>query len=783
MHRQFLALIQAFTSTWVHPAGMNPISLPTTLDLVALRHLQLEPDGVWRATGNDPGFECGFHAPSLAAGWYEIEIEIEQTAGPAMCAYLYPDYGDHHHEAHRLFLSCIREGQSVHRGIVMFSREVVALRFDPAISPCEFRLGAIRLSRVGRFHAAKSMFSDVMARSDSQVATLGRLAAAMFQGGVRGLGDALYRIYACQPNVSFSVPYQTWLDLYDHWPDAEVEQAAAKGRALADAGGPLFSVVLPVYNAPERWLVKAIESVRSQSYPNWELCIANDASPSAHVRRVLDRYASTDSRIKVVHREKNGHISQCSNSAAELAVGDWLALLDHDDELHPMALLEMADAIAAHPEWRVIFSDEDKIDGDGRRFDPYMKSDWNYDLFLAHNCISHLGVYRTDLFRDIGGFTLGMEGSQDWDLALRAVERIGGDQIGHVPKVLYHWRAIEGSTALAPQEKDYAHDAGLRAIKAHLDRLGRGAWVENIPGQRGNYRVRYPVPDPTPLVSIIVPTRDQVGLLRACIDSVLELTRYDRFEIIVVDNQSSDADTLDYLDHLRNADIARVLAFDEPFNYARINNAAVEIANGDVLCFLNNDITVISPGWLDEMVGQACRPGVGAVGAMLYYPNDTIQHAGVAVGVHGVAAHVYSGHGRGFPGHMSRGRLAQTLSAVTAACLVVQKDRFDAIDGFDASLGVAFNDVDLCLRLDAQGLRNVWTPFAELYHHESASRGLEDSPEKKARFRTEIEFMERRWGERLRTDPYYSPNFTLDEEPCQLAFPPRWAWSSRTTEQ
>lgn len=761
------------------PASMTSNLLPIPLTLTAHRHLQLQSNGIWKATGNDPGFDCRYPTPLIVAGWYEVEIELEKVSGPEMCAYLYPDYGDHNFEFHRIFLSCIREGQVVHRGIVMFPQDVRALRFDPSISPCEFRLGAMRLTRIRRADAAKTMFADVFARSDSKLASFATLSGAALRGGVRGLGDALYRMYARQPSVSFSAPYQTWLDLYDHWSKQEMTQAAAKGAALAEADGPLFSVLLPVYNPPERWLVRAIESVRAQSYPRWELCIANDASPSPHVRRVLDRYARSDARIKVVHRERNGHISRCSNSAAELAVGDWLALLDHDDELHPMALLEVADAIAANPRWRVIFSDEDKIDGDGRRFDPYMKSDWNYDLFLSHNCISHLGVYRTDLFREIGGFNVGMEGSQDWDLALRAIECIDSDQVGHVPKVLYHWRAIEGSTALAPQEKDYAHDAGLRAIQAHLDRLGRDARVESIPGQRGNYRVRYQVPDPAPLVSIIVPTRDQAELLHACIESVLQVTRYRRFEIIVMDNQSTDPEALAYLERLRKHDSTRVIGFDEPFNYARINNAAVEVANGEVLCFLNNDVTVISPGWLDEMVGHACRPDVGAVGAMLYYPNDTIQHAGVAVGVHGVAAHVYAGHGRGSPGHMSRARLPQTLSAVTAACLVVQKARFEAIGGFDVALGVAFNDVDLCLRLDAKGWRNVWTPFAELYHHESASRGLEDSPEKKARFRTEIEFMERRWGQRLRSDPYYSRSFTLDEEPCQLAFPPRWVWSSR----
>lgn len=699
---------------------------------------------------------------------------MEQVSGPAMCAYFYPDYRDHNFELNRIFLPFIKSGQAFHRGIVMFTQQVHGLRFDPAISPCEFRLGAMRLRGVGRRRAALGMLTEVLARPRGRVRSLAMLVASLAVGGLRGFGDRLYGLYSQQPTNSFAAPYQVWLDLYDVWTPEALAQAREKARKLD--GAAKISIVLPVYNPPERWLVKAIESVVEQVYPHWELCIANDASTAPHVRRVLDRYARVDSRIKVVHRGANGHISACSNSAAELATGEWLALLDHDDELHPMALLEVAAAIAAHPEWRIVYTDEDKIDNEGQRYEPYMKSDWNYDLFLSHNCISHLGVYHAEMFREIGGFRVGMEGSQDWDLALRAVERLKSGQIGHVPKVLYHWRAIQGSTALAPQEKDYAHEAGLRAINEHLKRVGNGARAESIPGQRGNYRVRYSVPEPAPLVSIIIPTRDQADLLRACVESVLELTTYKRFEIVVVDNQSSEREALAFLDRLKGTDRVRVIAHDEPFNYALINNAAVEAARGEVLCFLNNDITVLSSGWLQEMVGHACRDGIGAVGAMLYYPNETIQHAGVAVGVHGVAAHVYSGHARGYPGHMSRARLAQTLSAVTAACMVVRRERFEAVGGFDPALGVAFNDVDLCLRLDERGWRNVWTPFAELYHHESATRGLEDSPEKRARFAKEIVYMRERWDERLRADPYYSPSFTLDEEPCQLAFPPRWTW-------
>lgn len=756
---------------------MNAATQLTDIELVPIRHLRKGDGGLWCATGNDPGFDCRLPADKLPAGWYWVEIEITQESGPPMCAYLYPDYGEQIQEANRVFLPFVQAGQSVHRGVVLLVRDTVGLRFDPSISPFEFRLGAMRITSIGRSRAAAEMVANLVKRSETRRSDFSEVIAALGTGGLRGVGDALYQAYSRQPSVSFSAPYQTWLDLYDQHSSNAMRRAKTKSESLVREGAPKFSVLMPVYNTPEVWLRKAIESVVGQAYPHWELCIANDASPAPHVRRVLDEYARRDERIKVVHRPQNGHISASSNTAAEAATGEWLVLLDHDDELHRLALLELADGIDRNPQWRVVFTDEDKIDGKGRRYDPYMKSDWNYDLFLSHNCISHMGAYRTDLFREIGGFRLGLEGSQDWDLALRAIESIGHEQVGHIAKVLYHWRAIEGSTALAPQEKDYAHDAGLRAIAEHLGRLGKGATAEGIPGLRGNYRVVYPVPTPAPLVSIIIPTRDGAELLRACIDSVVERTTYPDYEIIVMDNQSSDEATLAYFEQLGLAGQARVIPFDEPFNYARINNAAVRAARGRVLCFLNNDITVITPAWLEEMVGHACRPGVGAVGAMLYYPNETIQHAGVMVGVHGVAAHVYSGHGRGYPGHMGRARLAQTVSAVTAACMVVDKANFESIDGFDPELKVAFNDVDLCLRLDRHGLRNVWTPFAELYHHESASRGLEDSPEKLARFHGEVKYMVDRWGDRLRADPYYSPNFTLDEEPCQLAFPPRWQWA------
>jgi glycosyltransferase involved in cell wall biosynthesis len=735
---------------------------------------QLEPlagqFGLWQASGNDPKFACEAAGFPMKAGWYGLSIELEDVEGDRLEPTLYFDYGYGMHETWSIHLGFIKSTAKRHAGVVLFPFEIQRLRFDPASVPCRFRVQDLRLRRLSRIGAAWRMLHAVLTDSDDR--STGRIefireAWRQFARprGRHAFATWLHERYAANGNFK-ATTYERWLKLYD-------PTAASLGTPLALR----VSILLPTFNTPEIWLRRCLDSVLAQSYPHWELCVADDASTEPHVREILEAYARLDSRIRIVWRESNGHISDASNTALAMARGDVIALLDHDDELHPAALALIVEAWQRHPHWQVIYTDEDKIDAEGQRYDPYFKPDWNQDLLHGHNCVSHLGVYSRALVNEVGGFRKGLEGSQDWDLTLRCSERLTSEQIGHVPAVLYHWRAIAGSTALGVGEKSYAHEAGRRALREHFERTGVAAQVLEIDGLLGAFRIRYPLPERRPLISIVVPTRDRLDLLRRCVESILQQTTYPRYEILIVDNQSVEPDSLAYLSSFDDHPKVRVKKHDQPFNYSIINNDAVDDCRGDLICLLNNDIEVITPHWLEEMASHAMRTHVGAVGAMLYYPNDTIQHAGVVTGVHGVAAHVYSGMPRGFSGQMARAKLAQGMNAVTAACLMVRREVYLEAGGLDKALQVAFNDIDFCLRLRQLGYTNIWTPFAELYHHESASRGHEDTAEKRERFMREIEFMKMRWGAKLDQDPSYNPNLTLAGEPFTLAFPPR-EWQS-----
>jgi len=567
--------------------------------------------------------------------------------------------------------------------------------------------------------------------------------------------------------------YAAWIKLYDSLTDTTLFEM--KSLLNSWHSPPLISIVMPTYNTRADWLREAIESVINQIYPHWEFCIADDASTLPQVREILQEYADQDKRIKVYFRETNGHISTSSNDALALATGDYIALLDHDDVLPIYALFFVAEAIINHPELVLIYSDEDKLDEDGQRCEPYFKCDWNPDLFLSHNLITHLGVYKTDIVRKMGGFRIGFEGAQDYDLALRIIERIHDRQIYHIPHVLYHWRMHENSTSIGMNAKFYALGAGRNAIAEHLVRCHIQATVEENYSLFGTYRVKCQLPVQPPLVSLIIPTRNQAQLLRMCVGSLLEKTNYKNFEVIIVDNQTDDPETLTYLDYLQEKKHVCVLKYPYPFNYSAINNMAVKQANGEIIGLLNNDIEVINENWLTEMVSHALRPEIGAVGARLWYGNNKLQHGGVILGLGGVAGHAHKHFARGNLGYAGRMALIQNFSAVTGACMVMRKEVFLSVDGLnETELKIAFNDVDLCLKIRALGLRNLWTPYAELYHHESVSRGYEDTPEKQARAKSEIDYMHRRWGmDTLLNDPAYSPNLTLDSENFAIAFPPR----------
>lgn len=576
----------------------------------------------------------------------------------------------------------------------------------------------------------------------------------LVERGPRGVHDLLARRAG---HHWFQQHYRHWLT--EHGTLTDSDRAAIARHSAAMTRRPRFSIVMPVYNTPEIWLRRAIDSVLAQLWADWELCIADDCSPAPHVRAVLQEYAARDPRIKLTLRDSNGHISAASNSALALATGDFIALLDHDDELAPHALYMVAAELDAHPDAKLIYSDEDKIDPDGVRFDPYFKSDWNPDLLYSHNMVSHLGVYDSAIFKRIGGFRLGFEGSQDYDLTLRFSREITPGQIRHIPHILYHWRAIPGSTALAAEEKTYPYDAARRAIAEHLAALGHpGARVTHAFAKALN-RVIYPLPDPAPAVAILIPTRDRLDLLRTCVDSIRRHTRYPAYRIIIIDNQSEQPDTKAWLADQAAQGALSVLPYDQPYNFADMNNQAAAAVTEPVLVFLNNDTETTGADWLHELVGQALRPEIGAVGARLLFPDGSIQHAGIALHPEITAFNLFGGLGRGRHGYFAKANLLQNLSAVTAACLAIRRDTFLAVGGFDAAqLGIAYNDVDLCLKLRAAGYRNLYTPYAELVHYESASLGAPNDPVRRARFEREQAAFRDRWAAVIAHDPYFNPN-------------------------
>ena len=588
------------------------------------------------------------------------------------------------------------------------------------------------------------------------------------QYGLRGLGVRVARLSRAAMGFGPSrIDYGAWLRRNDRMND-DVRRAV-HAHITTFRAPHTFSIVMPVHNPDLAWLDETVKSVRRQLYSRWQLCIVDDASTDPEVRQALMRYAHADNRIKLLFRSECGHVCVACNAALTHATGDWIVLLDGSDCLAEHALYCAASAIDADPSVMLIYSDEDRIDGGGRRFAPYFKCDWNVDLFYSHDMFSRLGVYRKSLIDKVGGFRPGFEGVHAYDLVLRCLEHMGNAAaaVHHVPRVLYHKRVDLGQAASPLAADSGVASAGVRALNEHFARRAiraRSEWVG------AGYRTCYELPSILPMVTLIVPTRNGLELVRQCVESIRARTTYSNYEILIVDNGSDDPATLRYIATLVDDAVVRVLRDDRPFNYSALNNAAVAASRGSIVALVNNDIEVISPGWLNEMVSLAVQPEIGAVGAKLLYPDGTIQHAGVVTGIGGVAGHIYKHAVRAAPGYFGRAQLIGSYSAVTAACLVIRKETYLQVGGLnEKDLAVAFNDIDFCLRVREAGYRNVWTPYAELYHHESATRGYEDSPKKQRRFASEIDYMHGRWGHRLNDDPAYSPNLTLESEDASLA--------------
>lgn len=726
---------------------------------------QVAPDvagsGSWLSTGDDPHFKILFNGASkLPSGWYLVGIMID-CERRRNSARFYLDYGSGYSEEHSFVVSYLQSCFATR--VVYVKPGLNSVRFDPLEYPGLFWTSLLRWDPLTEDRASAIMIEEIFNRTSA------------------GTGQESENVPELSSSAQVFQEYSKLVDRiqdvssYSEWiENIEAQSLPSKTRVskMLQAFGykPLISIVLPVFNPAEKFLRECLDSVINQSYRKWELCIADDASTDPEVEAVLKEYQRKDKRIKVALRSKNGHISRTSNTALTLATGEFVALLDHDDTLSQDALLFVVEALNREPGAELIYTDEDKLDLDGARFDPHFKSDWNPDLLYSQNYVSHLGVYKKSLIDTVGGFRVGYEGSQDYDLLLRCLRHITHAQIVHIPRILYHWRMSEGSTALSSNQKSYTTDAGLKALKYHFAKNNAPAVKVSAGPAANTYRVRWPLPKKQPLVSLIIPTRDRRSLTEVAVRSILTKTTYKNYEIIILDNGSTEPDALEFFRTIQREDVrVRVIRYDYPFNYSAINNFGVSHAKGSIIGLVNNDVEVITPGWLSEMVSHALRPEVGCVGAKLYYSNDTVQHAGVICSLGGVAGHSHKHFPRSHPGYFYRLMLPQNLSAVTAACLIVRREIFEEVGGLDElNLKVAFNDVDFCLKVWSSGYLNVWTPYAELYHYESISRGAEDSPEKVDRFQREINFMKEKWGENLERDRFYNVNLTRDREDFSL---------------
>ncbi len=692
----------------------------------------------WDCTGNDPQFSI--HGP-WPSGHVRVRVHVDTQGVPMGRSRLYVDRGHGFTE-----MDSVDLGETGLRHVldVSLGPRVLGLRFDPAEQAGRFTLREFTIER-------KSGPLGLLARV---VRRCRRAFAWRWESYLERRNRRSAEPAAPHPPLPPALePYQAWLEV-NAWNGRREQELRARLSRLASP--PLLSVVMPVYNPPLEFLEKALRSLTRQVYDRWELCVADDASTDPAVRPFLEKWRESDPRVRVTFRPVNGNISRATASAAEMARGEFLVLMDQDDELTPDALGEVADHLREHPDTDLLYSDDDKIDASGRRFAPQFKPDWSPELLLSYMYLSHVLVARRSLFQDVGGMRIGFEGSQDYDFALRASEK--ARRIGHIPKVLYHWRVLPNSTASSGRAKPASFEAGRRAVQEALDRRGAKAEARQpdwaLAAGCGIFSARFP--DDGPRVAIVIPTRDKHEILSACVRSIEAKTTYRNYRIVIIDNGSDDPGTLAYLRESPHT-VLRIPSPGGRFSFAAVMNEAVRRIDDELVLLLNNDVEVRTPEWLGQMVGTLGLPGVGAVGARLLFPDGRIQHAGIVHGLyHGLAGPAFKLTPAHDLGYLSYAGVLRNYSAVTGACLLTRRDTFLALGGFDErAFAVAYNDVDFCYRLRDSGQRLAYCPTAELTHHEGYSRGHGDDPREPAAF------LEKYGG---RADPYYSPHLSLDDE-------------------
>ena len=716
----------------------------------------------YESLGDDPYFYLEPVKNKFPKNFVKIYIEMKNIVPPSA---LYFDIGNGFNENDKLLLFQYNNKVKM-LGYAIIPNNIKAMRFDPQAHKGAFYIGKIYIQELSKIETFVRLLFLIIYKELKDIKKLkNKIKKTLIdeEDLISKIKNKINKaLIKNNNNIIATFGYENYINILEK---RTIEIIKKNKKEIIDSltYQPLISIIMPVYNTPNKLLHKAIYSVINQIYPNWELCISDDASTKPHVRKILEYYKNKDSRIKVIYRTQNGHISKASNSALYLATGDYIALLDHDDMLHESALLFVAKEINNYPNAKLIYSDEDKLSETGVRVDPYFKSDFNYDLFLSQNLISHLGVYKKSIVDEIGGFREGYEGSQDYDLALRFIEKITYGEIRHIPRILYHWRMAKGSTAVKVDNKSYSTIAARKAIQEHLDRLNIKAKVVEAPLFPNFNRVIYDIKtNSNPLVSIIIPTYNGYEILKKCVDSILNKTLYNNYDIIIVNNNSNDKKTLQYLDLINDINSINVVEYNKPFNYSAINNFAVKFAKGEILVLLNNDTEVIDDGWMRELASHSIRNEVGVVGAKLLYPDDTIQHAGVIIGLGGCANHAFYKINKDAAGYFGRANILQNYSAVTGACMSVRRKIYEDVGGMDESLAIAFNDVDFCLKVMKSGYYNVYTPYALLYHHESKTRGYEDTEKKKERFEKEIDYFKMKWKDIIENDPAYNPNLSLN---------------------